>query len=400
MVQTALTDLEVRNLKANKSKRYEVFDGKVPGFAVRVFPSGGKSFVLLYRQGGRVRRLTIGQYPTLSVADARRLARKALNDAAHGVDPQADKDEARQAVTFTNAVETFVETYAGRFNRASTAKEYRRLLTVDSGKSLGEHELRLIRREDLHKILDELVKVGTPGTANHVLAAARTFFSWCLERGILEASPSAGIKMPAPIRSRDRVLSGDELQSVWRGATAIRYPFGTIVQLLILTAQRRGEVGDMRWSELNFDNNTWTLPASRTKSSRAHTVPLTPAAVKILDNIPKRDDERVFPADGGNDSSFSGYSKAKRRLDLATGVVGWVLHDLRRTAATGMAQHGVPPHVVERILNHTTGTLGGVAGVYNRFGYLPEMRAALLVWSHAVTSDVEEKTGTEEPYSG
>ncbi len=147
----------------------------------------------------------------------------------------------------------------------------------------------------------------------------------------------------------------------------------------------------MRWNEINLDARTWSIPAERTKSDRAHVVPLSPLAVGVIASIPRVHDELVFPSQGQDARTFSGFSKAKRRLDALADVTEWTLHDLRRSAATILAQLGVAPHVVERILNHTTGTLGGVAGIYNRFGYLPEMRAALELWAGHIGGLIQER---------
>ena len=142
----------------------------------------------------------------------------------------------------------------------------------------------------------------------------------------------------------------------------------------------------MRWSEINFTDRTWSIPAARTKSNRAQVVPLVERAIQILEAIPRLEGELVFSSIASDTRSFSGFSKAKQRLDQLSGVSDWTLHDLRRSTATGLAKLGMAPHVVERVLNHTTGTLGGVAGVYNRFGYLPEMRVALELWARHVAS--------------
>lgn len=197
----------------------------------------------------------------------------------------------------------------------------------------------------------------------------------------MDANPCAEIRAPAPHQSRDRVLSDAELASVWRACERVGYPFGSIVRLLILTAQRPSEVAGMLWSELDLTARTWSIPAAKTKSNRAQVVPLVSQAIELIRVMPRLRGDLIFPAVGSHGRSFSGFSKAKRRIDQIAGVSGWTLHDLRRTAASGLARLGVAPHVVERILNHTTGTLGGVAGVYDRFGYLPEMRVALEQWA-------------------
>jgi integrase len=195
--------------------------------------------------------------------------------------------------------------------------------------------------------------------------------------------------MPAKAVARDRVLSDAELRTVWRCLQELGYPYGHFAQLLTLTAQRKSEVAGMRWEEIDFAEALWSIPARRNKSARAHVVPLSPVVVKILRSLPKLHNEQVFPL-CDQKRTLHDFSRWKRQLDEACRFADWRIHDLRRTAATGMARMSVEPHVIERVLNHTTGTLGGVAGVYNRFGYLPEMRAALGLWDQHVTKLVSE----------
>lgn len=381
MAHVALTDISIRNLAAHPSERYEVFDAKIPGFAVRVFPSGVRSFVVFYRVKGRLRRLTLGRYPMVSLAEARRLASEALNRVAHGTDPQRERSAERHGSRFRDTVETFVRLHCERHNRQNTAQETARVLRTRFVTKWGSRDVREISKADVVGVLDAIMGAGLPSAANHALAGIRKFFAWCVERGLVDANPCAGVRAPAPHQSRDRVLSDIELAALWRGCDQAGYPFGDIVKLLVLTAQRRGEVTQMRWSEIDIAGATWSIPAERTKSNRAQVVPLIAHAIEILNRVPRLQSELVFPAVGAETRSFSGFSKAKRRLDLLSSIQSWTLHDVRRSVATGLARLGVAPHVVERLLNHTTGTLGGVAGVYNRFGYLPEMRAALELWA-------------------
>ena len=177
------------------------------------------------------------------------------------------------------------------------------------------------------------------------------------------------------------MLTDPELVRVWAAAEMMGYPFGHIVQLLILTAQRRSEVTGMRWVELDLTKGVWTIPVERTKAGRTHELPLSQVSIKLLQALPKVHDNLVFPA-RGKDNPASGFSKWKHQLDALAGMSDWRVHDLRRTAASSLAQLKVPPHVIEKILNHTTGTLGGVAGIYNRFGYLSEMKDALDQWAN------------------
>jgi integrase len=271
--------------------------------------------------------------------------------------------------------------YCREHNRENTARETERLLRAGFVPSWGERDIQSITRNDVNVVLDGYLAEGSPSAAIHALAAVRKFFNWCVERGLLEASPCERIGRPAPIRSRERTLDDLELAAVWAGAEQVGYPYEQLVQLLLLTAQRRGEVAGMLWSELDLEKAVWLLPASRTKNKRPHYVPLSGGALRIISSLSRAHPAYVFPARGNDEATLSGFSKFKRRLDTLAGLSeAWTLHDLRRSAATGMAGLGVPPHIVERILNHVSGSFGGVAGIYNRFAYEAEMRQALEMW--------------------
>jgi integrase len=187
------------------------------------------------------------------------------------------------------------------------------------------------------------------------------------------------------------VLDDDDTAAVWRAAHSIGYPFGTITQLLLLTAQRRNEVVQIRWTDLDFNAGLWSIPGPLTKNGRGHIVPLVPEVMGILRSVPRLENNMLFPSRAGEGRAFSAFSKSKERLAVRARVQAFRLHDLRRTAATRMASLGVAPHVVERLLNHTTGILGGVAGVYNRFKYREEVRRALELW----TGHVRQLVGSE-----
>ena len=294
MLRDVLTDLAVQNLKPDPAGRFEVFDSKLSGFGVRVFPSGIKSFILFYRHQGRLRRLTLGRYPIITLAEARRLALDALGRVTHGSDPHQEKQDARRKSTFEDAVGRFVAEHCQRHNRAETAHETARILRTRFVGKWRTRDLQEIARADIARVLDNIIGEGKGSTANHALAAIRKFFNWCVERGLVETSPCTGIKSPAPNRSRDRVLSDVELAAVWHASSRVEFPFGTIVKLLILTGQRRGEVTEMRWNELDFENATWSIPAERTKSFRAQVVPLGPQAISLLQLAPRFESDFVF----------------------------------------------------------------------------------------------------------
>jgi integrase len=376
----ALTDISIRNLKANPGERLEAWDEKVPGLGIRVSSTGTKSFVLLYRIGGQAKRMTLGRYPVVSLADARKLATEALYKISHDQNPQQDKEDARSFPRCDETVDQFVRLHCSRHNRDSTARQTERIMRNRFLPTWAAKDVRKITKRDVIKVLDAIVEEGLPSAANQAFAAVRKFSNWCVQRGIIDASPCTGIGTPSPLGKRDRVLADDELALIWTAAKTIGYPYGCIVQLLILTGQRRNEVAGLCWSEIDTGAGLWSFPPDRMKSGRPHQVPLLPMASAVIDGLPRLNTTFAFPARGSDDSSFSGFSKLKKRVDEVSVVTGWTLHDLRRTVATGMAGLGVAPHVVEKLLNHSTGSLGGVAGIYNRFQYVPEMRDALAKW--------------------
>ena len=375
--------MTVRGLKAPGGHQVDVYDSQIIGLAVRVSPKGTKAFIVWYRIGGKARRLTLGRYPTMGLAEARKRAQEALLQVASGQDPAAAKQRSRTAYgdrLFGPLARQFIENYAKRKTRGW--RETERLLYREFVTPWERWPIDTVSRQDVQKLLQAIVDRGSPSAANHALAVIRKMFNWAIEQGHIDRSPCLGIRAPSKLKSRDRVLTMQELARVWGAAESMGYPYGRIVQLLILTAQRRNEVCGMRWAELDPEQALWRIPAARTKPGRAHDVPLCNRAMEVIRALPRVHDELVFPAKG-KDNPASGFSKWKFALDNLAGIGEWRLHDLRRTVASGMAQLKVPPHVIERILNHTTGTLGGVAGVYIRFGFLPEMRAALTAWSEA-----------------
>jgi integrase len=236
-----------------------------------------------------------------------------------------------------------------------------------------------VKRSDIVKVLDDIIASGAPFRANRALAAIKKLFAWSLDRGLIEINPIAGIRPPTKERSRDRVLSDGEIGRLWSASEELGYPFGPLLQLLLLTAQRRGEVAKMRWSHVDFERRIWTIPSEAAKNGRAHEVPLSDMVLDVFRGLPTfvRSDF-VFTTTGR--SPISGFGRMKRNLDAKMGVTGWRLHDLRRTAASGMARLGTAPHVIEKVLNHVSGTISGVAAVYIRHGFKEEKAEALLRW--------------------
>lgn len=406
----ALTAASIERLKPDPAKRLEIPDGLLPGLYLVVQPSGVKSWAVRYRSEGRPRKHVLGRYPKLDLAGARREARAAFEAVSLGRDPGAEKIQERRAAVadpdqdlVVGAVESFIRRHVRVRTKARSGGEH--LLRKHVLPRWGRKRLDSIKRGDVVALLDAIVDAGSPIAANRVLAVVRKFFNWCLERGLLESSPCAAVKPPTEEQSRDRVLTDNELRLAWLAASNAGAPFGPLVQLLILSAQRRDEVGGMTRAE-RVAPDLWSMTGARTKNGRPQDVPLSPEAIAVLDAVPAVQSAAGFIFTTSGDTPFSGFSKCKARLDaemlalagreaLERGqnlgevtIAPWRLHDLRRTAATGMARFGTPIHVVEAVLNHTSGTISGVAAIYNRHRYLDEKRAALEAWGAHVTGVV------------
>jgi len=349
---------------------------------------------------GTLKRVTLGQHPTLKLAEARTLAREAMAMARLGNDPGAAKRAARRPAE--RPVERVIEDYIARAQRARGRRSWReveRSLTRELAPWRGR-PIESITRADVIELLDAIVDRGSPAMANLLLRHLKHFLGWRVERGLIEASPAAGIRAPAEMRSRDRVLTEAELAAAWAACEALGWPFGPLFQLLILTAQRRNEVAGMRWCDVDLQQRVWMLPRELTKSDRAHVVPLSDPTVQIIATLPRLG-ELVFPASrAGSANAVSGFSRAKARVDAEmlsllrkhatehgedaekVELKPWRLHDLRRTAASGMARLGAPPHVIGRVLNHApAASLGQIGAVYVRHDYTHETRQLLAAWA-------------------
>jgi integrase len=374
-----------------KEKRYELPDAALPCFYLVVQPSGYKSFALRYRAAGKPRKLTIGAFPKISLEAARKLAREAAVAVARGEDPGEQKMAARRPSDVPQTIEElaalFMEGYARKNTREVTWRETERILNRDVLSKWQRRRIDSIHRRDVIALLDGIANEHSVA-ANRTLAALRRMFAWACERDLLEASPCYGVRAPSQEVSRDRVLSDDELRLVMRAANALEAPFGPFVKILALTLQRRSEVAGMRWGEIDWAQALWTLPASRAKNASEHLVPLPAGAMDILDAMKSaRFAGSDFVFTGTGRSPISGFSKAKRQLDALIAadnggpIAPWRLHDLRRTGASKMPRLGVALPVVEKILNHTSGSFAGVVGVYQRHSFADEKRQALETWA-------------------
>jgi integrase len=395
-VKLTKASVERLNLPQGKSEVI-VFDEALPGFGIRMRAGGKRTWIAQYRVGVKQRRLTLGTVETLDPDDARKRAKDALARVQLGQDPQAEKTAARapkvHELTLSDAVERYL-TYAARKLKTSTYSGIV-LHLRKHWKPLHAQELRNLERRHVAAELGRIAKNSGPYGANRSRAALSALFAWAIGEGLTDANPVAGTNKATDEIARDRVLSSNELSMVWQQAGEGSY--AAIVRLLILTGQRREEVGGMRWSEIDLKAAQWRIGAERTKNGLAHDVPLSAAAVAILRAVVRRDKrDLVF---GIGDGPFQGWSNAKSTLDArvlrwlqsrdtSAQLSPWRIHDIRRTVATRLADLGVLPHVIEAILNHVSGHKAGVAGVYNRASYAIDKRRALDLWAQHISTNV------------
>ncbi|MEA2861894.1 MAG: hypothetical protein QOC72_3933 [Methylobacteriaceae bacterium] len=387
-------------------ERLYLHDTKVTGFVAMATPTGAVSYLFRYRHGGRTLKVTLGKHGPLTPDQARDLAKTAAHSVHAGRDPQAEKKAKRQALSrndFASVVESFIKLFAEP-KRNRSAAEVRKLIDRDATRVWGKRPIAGITRQDALQLIDE-VQERSPSSARVLFVNLRTFFKWCVQRGLIERSPMADLSPPPRSKDRDRVLSNDELRYAWHGCEEIEHPFGPLFHLLILTLQRRDEVAGMHKIELDLSAKTWIVPAARAKNGIENVVPLSDAAITLIRPLYEAAENSGLLFSTNDRTPVSGFSKAKRRLEafvdegMQTGGVKplrWTLHDLRRTAATGMASLGVPPHIVEQVLNHKSGTVSGVAAVYNRFNYMKEKREALDAWAKLVCKIAAEGDETRQ----
>lgn len=370
------------------SKDEVYWDAALPGFGIKVTPKGRRVFIALYRvRGGksRLRKYTIGPYGKLTLHHARATAQRVFAERFDGRDPAAEKLEQRRREV-ADRVDDLIEAFAAEhLSTIRSGRAIGRQLRREVLPAWGHRSIHEIKRRDISSLVFQVAAQRTPNSAHRLLKGIKRFFSWCLGRAILESSPALGIQSGYREVSRDRVLSDDELARVIRAARDIGGPSGGIVELLALTGQRREEVNQMVWDEVDLDRRIWILPAARAKNGRLHVVHLSQPAVAVL-NHPNRGRAYIF---SNTTRPFQRFNRLKRRLDAMSGVGDWVLHDLRRTCVSGMAQLGVAPHVADKILNHQSGTISGVAAVYQRHEFLAERKDAFERWGAHVSKLIE-----------
>lgn len=450
----ALTAKAIEGVTASAVRR-EIPDGVLPGFYLVVQPSGAKSWALRYRFDGKPRKLTVGPVllkrdgddvdgilpfgQPMTLAEARRAARAAIQVLHEGKDPSASKKAAGAAKkvrpvdmeadrdTVERQADEFIKRYCKPRNRSwkEVERQFKTeiLMTKEpndpSRKKLIENwknrDVQDISKRDVRELLDAIIDRGSPVTANRVFATLRRFFSWMVERDVITSTPCAGIKKPTPERSRERILTDEEIRLFWKATTGFDHPFAPMWRLLLLTGQRRNEIAGMKWDELALEGEqpTWTIPRDRTKNANEHLVPLSGAALDIITALPKIGKAGfVFTTTG--ETPVSGFSRSKSRLDAAmlaivkkeaeaagedpkkVKLTPWTLHDLRRTMASGMARLNINLPVIEKCLNHISGSFAGIVGVYQRHDFKDEKRRAFNAWADFIDLLVTEKAAENE----
>jgi integrase len=377
---------------------YIAWDPDLPGFGVRLRRTK-RAWVCQYRIGQQQRRESLGDTRKISLETARGIARKRFASIELGIDPRAGKDKAAAAaaaakLTLAVAVERYLAVKQLTLRPASYAAAQRHF-TVHWA-PLATRSLADIARADVANQLQAIVKEHGRTAAARARANLSALFTWATKEGLCDTNPVAITNDPgAGIKPRERVLDVGEIKAIW-DACDDDGDFSVIVKLLILTSQRRNEIADLRWSEIDFNAGLIKLPAARTKNAHPHNIPMSGAVIGILAaRLNARGNARDLLF-GKRDRAFLTWSNSKAKFDGAIAKSGktlapWTLHDVRRSAATHMGEIGVEPHIIEAILNHRSGFRRGVAGTYNRASYDRAMKAALARWAEHVLDIVEER---------
>jgi integrase len=389
---------KIKFLEGVHGKQVDYFDKKLSGFLVRVSQDGKKSFGVMYRKGGRLRRMKLGTYPILTLGKARSEAVKVLRKTELGLDPATEKQEDRQAETFEQVAREYLEKHA-KLQKKSW-EEDERVINKDLVPEFGKRQAKEITRRDVRAFL-ERKSTKAPIMANRARALLRKIFNWAITADILESNPVYLVPAPGKEHQRERVLTENEIKRVWSAIETdskdaddshlrVKTLSAGIMKLRLVTAQRGAEVMSMEWDELDTETGWWTIPGEKTKNGFSHRVPLTSPALTVLREMKSAVGENcskfVFPSPKGN-THIRNPQKALERIQNATNI-DFVGHDFRRTAASMMTGMGIPRLTVKKILNHVERE---ITAVYDRHSYDAEKREALEAWAERLVTIVSEK---------
>lgn len=384
-----------------QTKARDIREKTKSGFGATIFPSGKISFIYFYQFEGRKRRMTLGKYPQCTLAEARKSHRNAQRALEAGKDPafeeRKEKNAARDASTINALIEEYIEKWAKPNKRSWEADQ--RCLERNIKKPWGKRKAAEITRRDVNLLLDEIKDRGALVQANRVLACIRKMFNFAIERDLLQSNPCTGIKATKE-NSCDRVLTEDELRIIWLALSQKYSPEDLlhtlhmseqtklILKLQLVTAQRKGEVVEAEWSEIDLKSSWWTIPASKAKNNQAHRVPLSSLAIEILQDIKilSGDSRFLFPAQRGDKHITAAAIDHAVRRSRFEGVAAWTPHDCRRTAASYMTSIGIPRLTVTKILNHSENN--SVTAIYDRHSYDNEKRIALEEWAQKLRKTI------------
>lgn len=381
--------------------RTDFQDEAIRGLSLRVSESGLKTWnVVFVRQSDDTKqRVKLGRYPEITLEKARTAALKMMTAIAEGGDPANDKKANRAALTIEALGAIYLEKHAKRLKKTWAQDE--RILQVEVYPRIGKMKAAQVKRRDLLDIIEAKAEAGHIAQSTQILAVIRKLFNWAVDSDYLQTSPAAGVKPRGKSVSRDRVLSKEEIRLIWNSLPDAKLNGKTkaIIRLLFLTGQRSGEVSGMIRSEIDLNRPTWTIPGGRAKNGNPHVVPLSGVARKIVElALAEADENPDAPLFTRTGEAIESNAIAKAvRLKLQVTDTAWTAHDIRRTVATGLAELGIAPHIVEAVLNHVSGFKAGVAGTYNRHLYEPEKRRALDIWAEHLQAVVSGKQAVVVP---
>jgi integrase len=392
-----LTDRAMKAMKpAPPGTRKMIWDAAVPSFGVRVSEHGKLTFVVMRRLNGRLLRRSLGQYPIMPLAVARKAALSALRDISEGIDPKQKKaaerraQARREANSFASVAEQFI---ARHVRKLRSAAEIEAAIRRELIGRWGDKPIAEISRRDVIALVEGIADPGHRVMARKVFAFAGKLFNWALARELVEHSPCGAVRiseLTGKQEPRQRVLSDAEIRALWQATGTLGYPAQPFVRLLLLTGQRLREVAEAKWNEFDFEKALWTIPPERMKGDAAHEVPLAAMAVEILKGLPLwAGGDFVFSTTGG-ERPISSFSKMKLRVDaaMAEPIAAWRFHDLRRTLRTGLGALPVPTNVAELCVAHAQ---PGLHKIYDRHGYRDEKRRAFELWATRLRDLVEPR---------
>jgi integrase len=360
----------------------------VTGMVVRIWATGRMTWSLRYYPAGRERRISLGEYPVLSLAEARDKALAIKRQVTAGEDPRRSKTR----ITLSESVERWAADQEAR--KRKSWPEMVRILRLHVLGELGNMALADIARADVRRLLEQLRdRKGLTAQVNRVQAAMSGIFTWALDAGEIETHPMSRMRPLVHEQNRGVVLSLDQLAKIWQAADEVPSLAGPAVKLLLLTAARREEVGQMRWSELNFQEAIWYLPAERHKGKRGLAFPLSRAALGILNEIPRgvRGDH-VFSSNGGA-TAFAGWKRLVVSLRKAAGLdVDWRIHDIRRGVATGLGEHlQASEELVGQVLGHSKLSRIGITAAYDKAERMGARGQLLEAWARKLVEAANGK---------